>query len=89
VPTFAESGYPAYDMVYRFGFLAPGATPQPVIARLRQEIGKAAAKPKVRDFLASQAAWAVVSTPAEYGQIIEREIQMWKGVIDKAGVRVE
>jgi tripartite-type tricarboxylate transporter receptor subunit TctC len=89
VPTFAESGYPGYDMVYRFGFLAPAGTPQPIIARLQQEIGKAAAKQRVRDLLGIQGARAVVSTPAEYGQVIEREIRMWKGVIDKAGVKVE
>src|SRR5262245_41452040 len=89
VPTFAESGFPDYDMVYRFGFLAPAGTPQPVIAKLQQEVAKAVAKQKVRDFLATQGARPVASTPAEYAEIIQREIVMWRGVIQKAGVTVQ
>ena len=89
VPTFAESGYPDYDMVYRFGFLAPAGTPQPVILRLRDEVAKAASKQKVRDFLAAQGARPVGSTPAEYAAVIDREIRTWKAVIDKASVKVE
>jgi tripartite-type tricarboxylate transporter receptor subunit TctC len=89
VPTFAESGYPDYDMVYRFGFLAPAGTSPQIVSRLQQEIAKAAAKPKVREFLASQGARPVGSTPADYGRIIARELPMWKNIIDKAGVKVQ
>ena len=89
VPTFAESGFPDYDMVYRFGMLAPAGTPQPVVARLQQEIAKAVQTQKVRDFLATQGARPVGSSPAEYGAIIQREIGMWRGVIQKAGVTVQ
>jgi tripartite-type tricarboxylate transporter receptor subunit TctC len=89
VPTFAESGFPEYDMVYRFGFLVPAATPTQIVSRLQQEVAKAAFKQKVRDFLATQGARPVASSPAEYAQVIEREIAMWKGVIGMAGVKVE
>ncbi|MSQ87994.1 MAG: tripartite tricarboxylate transporter substrate binding protein [Betaproteobacteria bacterium] len=89
IPTFAESGYPDYDMVYRFGLLAPAGTPAAVISRLQQEIAKAAAKQKVRDFLATQGALPVATSTADYASTIEREIRMWKGVIDKTGVKVE
>jgi len=89
VPTFAESGYPDYDMVYRFGFLAPAGTPPDVIARLQQEIAKATAKPKVLEFLATQGARPINVGTAEYSRLIEREIGMWRAVIQKAGVKVE
>jgi tripartite-type tricarboxylate transporter receptor subunit TctC len=89
VPTFAESGFPDYDMVYRFGFLAPAGTSQAIVARLQQEVARAVAKQKVRDFLATQGARPVASTPAEYAQVIQREIAMWRGVIQKAGVTVQ
>ena len=89
VPTFAESGYPDYDMVYRFGFLAPAGTPTAIVNRMRDEVAKAAAKPRVRELLIPQGARPVASTPAEYGAIIEREMRSWKAVIDKAGVKVE
>lgn len=89
VPTFAESGYPDYDMVYRFGFLAPARTPPAIVNRMRDEVAKAAAKPRVRELLIPQGARPVASTPAEYGAIIEREMRTWKAVIEKAGVKVE
>lgn len=89
VPTFAESGYPDYDMVYRFGFLAPARTPPAIVNRMRDEVAKAAAKPRVRELLIPQGARPVASTPAEYGAIIEREMRTWKAVIERAGVKVE
>ena len=89
VPTFAESGFPDYDMVYRFGFLAPAATPAAIITRMRDEVAKAGNKPRLRELLTPQGARAVASTPAQYAALIEREMRMWKTVIDKAGVKVE
>lgn len=89
VPTFAESGFPNYDVVYRFGFLAPTGTPAPIIERLQQEIGKAAVQPKVKAFLDSQGARAVRIDGAAFGDLIRRELAMWKQVIDRAGVKAE
>jgi tripartite-type tricarboxylate transporter receptor subunit TctC len=89
VATFAEAGYPDYDMVYRFGFLAPAGTPPAVVNRLRDEVVKAGARPKVTALLSAQGARTVASTPAEYQAVIEREIKTWKAVIDKAGVKAE
>jgi tripartite-type tricarboxylate transporter receptor subunit TctC len=89
VPTFAESGYPDYDMLYRFGFLAPAGTPPAIVNRMRDEVVKAASKPRVRELLIPQGARPVASTPAEYGAIIEREMRTWKAVIESAGVKVE
>jgi len=89
VATFAESGFPDYEMLYRFGFLAPAGTPAAIVLRMRDEVAKAGAKPRVRDLLAPQGARMVASTPAEYAAIIDREMRMWKTVIDKAGVKVE
>lgn len=89
LPTFAEAGYPQYDVVYRFGFLAPAGTPAPVIARLQQEIAKAMEQPKVKAFLDSQGARAVRIDGAEFTDLIRRELAMWKQVIDRAGVKAE
>jgi tripartite-type tricarboxylate transporter receptor subunit TctC len=89
VPTFAESGYADYDMVYRFGFLAPAGTPASIVMRMRDEVAKAVQKPRVRELLVPQGARPVASTPAEYGAIIGREMRTWKALIERAGVKVE
>ncbi|MFM7568379.1 MAG: tripartite tricarboxylate transporter substrate binding protein, partial [Betaproteobacteria bacterium] len=89
LPTFAQAGYPTYDVVYRFGFLAPAGTPAPVITRLQQEIAKAMEQPKVKAFLDSQGARAVRIDGAEFTDLIRRELAMWKQVIERAGVKAE
>jgi tripartite-type tricarboxylate transporter receptor subunit TctC len=89
VPTFEERGYPDYDVVYRFGFLAPAGTPAPIVSRLHEEIAIAAAKPKLQAFLESQGARQIRMDGAQYRALIERELVTWKRVITQAGVKTE
>lgn len=89
VPTFAELGFPAYDVVYRFGFLAPAGTPAAIISRLQDEIARAVRQPKVIAFLDSQGAVPIRIDGAAFDGLIRRELVMWKQVIDRAGVKAE
>ncbi|MCX7228374.1 MAG: tripartite tricarboxylate transporter substrate binding protein [Burkholderiales bacterium] len=89
VPTFEERGYPDFDVVYRFGFLAPAGTPAAVVTRLQDEIAIAAAKPKLQAFLESQGARQIRMDGAQYRALIERELVTWKRVITQAGVKTE
>lgn len=89
VPTFAEAGVPAYDMSYWWGVAVPAATPAAVVARLNQEIIRAADKPRLRESFIAQGARALTSTPAEQTRRVEEEIKVWKNVIAKAGLKVE
>jgi tripartite-type tricarboxylate transporter receptor subunit TctC len=56
------------------GFFAPARTPEPVIARLQQEIAKAAQNPEIRRRLAEVGAEPVGSTPVELGQVVREQI---------------
>src|SRR3982751_4296628 len=47
VPTVAESGFPGYEALNWYGYLAPAKTPKDVIERLHRDIVKALASPKV------------------------------------------
>jgi tripartite-type tricarboxylate transporter receptor subunit TctC len=89
VPTFAEAGTPAYDMSYWWGVAVPAGTPPAVVARLNQEIIRAADKPRLKDVFIAQGARAVTGSPAELTRRVEEEIKVWKNVIAKAGVKVE
>src|SRR5262249_17534160 len=51
VPTIDESGVPGYDVTGWFGILAPAKTPKPVLARLTDEVRKAATDARFRDRL--------------------------------------
>ena len=89
VPTFAEAGFPQYNMTYWFGLMAPAGLPLEVQQKLQQSIAKAVQEAKVMEVFAATGARAVASTPAEFSQRVNNEISVWKGVIAKAGIRIE
>ena len=45
VPTVREMGFPNLELQGWNGFLAPKGTPEPIVARLQQEIAAAASAP--------------------------------------------
>ena len=89
VPTFAEAGYPDYNMVYWFGFMAPGGTPPAIITQVQQGIAKAVEQPKVRDAFAGAGVRAVASQPADFAKRVDDEARTWKRVITRAGIKTE
>jgi tripartite-type tricarboxylate transporter receptor subunit TctC len=89
VPTFAEAGFPQYDMPIWFGIVGPAGLPQPVIARLSQEVARALDKPKVRDMFLAQGARPTTLAPADFTRRIESEIRQWRDLVPKAGIKPE
>lgn len=89
VPTFSEAGLPAFDMVYWFGFMAPSGAPPAIVNRLSQDIAKAIATQRVKDFFAAQGARAVSSTPAAFSERVRNEARLWREIIVKTGTKVE
>lgn len=74
VPTVRELGFPNMELRGWNGFFAPARTPEPVIARLQQEIAKAAQNPEIRRRLAEVGAEPVDSTPVELGQVVREQV---------------
>jgi tripartite-type tricarboxylate transporter receptor subunit TctC len=89
VPTFAEAGFPKYDMPIWFGFIAPAGVPQPVLSRFVQETARALEKPAVREMFLAQGARPTTSTPAAFSKRIESEMRQWRDLIQKAGIRLD
>jgi tripartite-type tricarboxylate transporter receptor subunit TctC len=89
VPTFAEAGFPDYQMIYWFGFMAPGATPQPILGQLQQGIARAVEQPRVRESFAGAGVRAVASGSPEFTRRVDDESRLWKRVITRAGIKPE
>jgi tripartite-type tricarboxylate transporter receptor subunit TctC len=75
VPTVREMGLPNMEMRGWNGFFAPAKTPQPVIARLNQEIVKAAKHPDVQARMAEVGAEPVGSSPEELAQVVREQVK--------------
>jgi tripartite-type tricarboxylate transporter receptor subunit TctC len=89
VPTFAESGYPDYNVVYWFGMMAPAGLPPSVQERLQQAIAKAVTQPKVIEIFAAAGAKAVASSSPDFSKRVDEETRNWKRVITKANIKPE
>jgi tripartite-type tricarboxylate transporter receptor subunit TctC len=89
VPTVAEAGISGYAPSGWLALLAPRGTPQPIIARLHEEIAAAIADPVVRDKFSELGAEAVATTPEELAKFISSEIAKWRDIITKAGITAQ
>ncbi len=84
-PTIAESGLPKFDYATWYGIWAPAGTPQPIVAKLNDELRKALQLPDVRERVASQGAEPAWTTVEEYGAFVKAEIAKWAPLLKAFG----
>ena len=86
LPTVAEAGVTGYELRSWYGLLAPNKTPAPLLAHLNREVSETMNAPEVKEKLAADGAEAEPpNTPAQFRDVIAREIAKWDRLI-KAGV---
>ena len=81
VPTVAQSGYPGFEASQWYGLLAPAGTPEPILARLNQEVVKAVQSPEVKATLLSEGSEPIGSTREAFDQYLKSEIVRWAKAI--------
>ena len=89
VPTVAESGYPGYEAMNWYAYVAPAKTPKDIIDRLNREIVKALAAPDVIELLEKQGMEPSSSSPEELARYIAREYETWGKVVKQAGIKAQ
>jgi tripartite-type tricarboxylate transporter receptor subunit TctC len=89
VPTVAEQGYPGYEALNWYGYLAPAGTPKDVVDRLHKEIAKALANPEVIAALKKTGVEPHAMTPGEFGAYIKREYDTWGRVVKDANIKAQ
>ncbi len=88
VPTVAAT-VPGFDATSWFGFIAPKATPKPIVDALADAIVKAMNAPDVRERLEKGGLTIVANKPEEFAAFIQAEKAKWGDVVKKANVRIE
>ena len=88
-PTIAESGLPGFDTSAWFALLAPKATPEAVRADIERAAVEALTAPDARERLRAVGVDVAADGSAALRKRIGDETQMWRGVISKAGIKVE
>jgi putative tricarboxylic transport membrane protein len=89
VPTMAQAGLPGFEASLWFAVVAPAALPPRLVARLNGEINAIVGEPAVKKALAVQAIETETSTPGELRQRIRADLEKWRAVAARVGIRPE
>lgn len=86
VPTTAEVGMPDLLIENWYGMIAPGGTPEKIIAELNRITNEAMADASVKAKLADQGLTVAGNTPEQFRGFIDSEARKWAKVIKDAGL---
>ncbi len=89
LPTVVESGYPNYEFVVWYAFIAPAATPAPIVARLNSEINKVLRDPEIKARFAALGANLTESNPADCANFVRSEYAQWGKLFTDLGIKPE
>jgi tripartite-type tricarboxylate transporter receptor subunit TctC len=89
VPTSAESGLPGFEAVQYYGLAAPAGTPQPIVARLNNELVKILSTDEMKKRLLLEGSVPTPGPPEAYAANMQREEAKWAALVKKLGLKFE
>lgn len=89
VPTLSEAGVRGYEAYSWFGFVAPAATPQPVLDKLNALIVGALTDRAVQAELTRLGVVLAPGTRGDFTRLIAEESRMWRLVAEKSGAHAD
>ena len=69
--------------------VAPKNLPRPILDRVNGELNKILKNKDMQDKLAGDGVSSAGGTPEQFGTLIKKDIDMWRRVVQKAGVKPE
>jgi len=89
VPTLAEAGFADFEAIQWIGLLTTAGTPDEIVSSLNAEVNRALEDPELIARLAQQGMSPAGGTPAEFRDLIAREIRNWMDVARGANIQPE
>ena len=86
VPTISESGVKGYDVVLWHGLVGPKGLPRAIVDRVNGDLNKALKAKDMEDKLAADGVSPAGGTPEQFAATIKRDIDIWRKVVQVAGV---
>ncbi len=84
-----SASVPGYSFDLWWGVLAPPGMAKELAASINAEINKALASAELKETLAREGTEPYVLSPAEAAETVRSEIEMWKKVAARAGIKAE
>ena len=89
VPTVAESGYPGFEAMNWYAFVAPAKTPKEILDFWNRELVKVLKDPEVRAKLMQDGLEPMPGSREDLARYIERETEKWGKVVRAANIQPE
>ncbi len=89
VPTASAAGLPGLVITTWNGLLAPRGTPGPIVERLNKALRTALGSHDFSERLSSMGLAAAPTSPEAFSAFIARELERWRGVVERSGVSAE
>lgn len=89
VPTFAEAGYPDFEVTAWYALYAPAKTPPEALARLSSDLGKVMKLPEVDEKLRALAVKPSYGSAAELGAYTKTELAKYGKVIKAGNIKAD
>ena len=89
VPTVAEQGLPGFDASSWYGLVAPAKTPEPVLAKLREEVAKALKAPDMVARIHELGSEPGTVSGKDFGAFLAAETRKWAEVIRASGAKAD
>ncbi len=87
VPTFAEAGFPGFEVTSWYALVARSGTPRPIVDKLSKELNAIMQSPEFKKRYDDIGAFTIGSTPEELGSFIKSESVKWTAVVRQAGIQ--
>jgi tripartite-type tricarboxylate transporter receptor subunit TctC len=89
VPTVTEGGVAGYEVTSWNGFVVPARTPEGIVMRLNAEVAKVLAQPDMAKRFAELGLVTKPSSPQEMQATYDADVERWRGVIERANLKIE
>jgi tripartite-type tricarboxylate transporter receptor subunit TctC len=89
LPTIAETVAPGYEAGEWFAVFSPAGLPKPLIDRLHSALAKTMRDVELRERLIAGGMDLVGSTPAELGELVQRDYAKWARLVRETGLKAD
>ncbi len=89
VPTIAEAGVPGFEVSVWFGLLAPAGTPPEIVRKIHDDVVKVLAIPALSERLAAEGLDVLSMQPAEFGNLLRRDVVKWGELVKQANIKFD
>lgn len=90
VPTIQESGITGpFEVSGWYGIAAPLNTPSSVVEKFNRDVARVLKLNDVRERMMAEAFLPTSGTPAQFGELVRSEVELWKKIIQQAGLSAD